>query len=217
MTCAHCIGASDFFNERKASRDLRNYRAKGVPRTTGLLLDGLQAETVEDLTLLDIGGGVGVLQHELVARGVAHVINVDASPAYQAATRDEALRRGIGDRFEYREGDFVELAPDVPEADVVTLDRVLCCYPDADALLDAGSSRARRTLALSFPREAWFLKVAFGLVNLAQRIRRQPFRIYLHSTDRIRQRLESAGFVEVHVGRTIAWQARVFHRVEPQL
>jgi 2-polyprenyl-3-methyl-5-hydroxy-6-metoxy-1,4-benzoquinol methylase len=109
---------------------LRKYREKGPIPSTKALIDALIAEGVEGATVLDIGGGIGAVQHELLAAGAAHVTSVDASVSYLEAAREEASRRGVEDRVTYRHGDFVELAESVPPADVVTLDRVLNVYPE---------------------------------------------------------------------------------------
>ena len=97
---------------------------------TRTLIEALKAEGVEGATLLDIGGGIGVIQHELLAAGAASAISVDASSAYLDAAREESDRRGLRGRVTYRHGDFVELAESVPPADIVTLERVLNVYPD---------------------------------------------------------------------------------------
>ena len=95
MTCCpHCQGADRFFNQRIAAADLRDYRRHGPSGTTKRLLDALQAGGVAGLTLLDIGGGIGVIQHELRAAGVSAITGVDASRAYLALARQEAEKRG---------------------------------------------------------------------------------------------------------------------------
>ena len=91
--------------------------------------------------MLDIGGGIGAIQLELLAAGASRAQAVDASEAYVETARAEAERRGYGDQTTARVGDFVELAPSIEPADVVTLDRVVCCYPDVDALLGAAAEQ----------------------------------------------------------------------------
>ena len=100
------------------------------------------------MTLLDVGGGVGAIQHELLAAGAAHVTSVDASASYLEAAREEASRRGVEDRITYQHGDFVQLAESVPPADIVTLDRVLNVYPDWERLAGLAAAHAQRLLGL---------------------------------------------------------------------
>jgi magnesium-protoporphyrin O-methyltransferase len=127
-----------------------------------MLLDDLRGAMREGAPLgllLDIGAGVGAIHHTLVDQGIERAIHVDASPAYLAAAREEAERRGHGDRVEFRRGDFVELAPGVPVADVVTLDRVICCYPEMRELVTLAGERAHAAFGAVFPRDEWWARV----------------------------------------------------------
>lgn len=204
--------AADLFGARMARHELRRYRRRGPTRSTRLLLRGLPDDAVRDGHLLDIGGGIGAIQHELLDRGVAGVTAVDASPAYLAAAAGEAARRGTVDRVHYLQGDAVELAPDLPDADVVTLDRVLCCYPDMPALVEASAARATRTWAIVFPRESWWVRLGVGAINLFQRVRRKEFRVYLHGRERIAAEARRHGLTPAFGARTLVWEVRVFRR-----
>ena len=64
-----CQGMETFFDNKTAVGDLKAYRKKGPSKTTRMLIDALKAQGVEDMTLLDIGGGVGAIQHELLNSG----------------------------------------------------------------------------------------------------------------------------------------------------
>lgn len=213
MSCAHCRDAGDFFGSSTARRDLKRYRRKGPIETTRTLLDAILDRPLPGgFTVLDIGGGVGALQHELLQAGAARVTGVDASPAYVEAARGEAERQGFGDRLEQRVGDFVELAHEIGEADVVTLDRVVCCYPDMPALVGASADRARRLYGLVIPREAWWVRVGMAVVNAYQRLRRRAFRVYLHPTPAILAVLASRRFERIFWERTLLWQVMLFER-----
>ena len=125
MTCPHCRGVEKIFDQRTAERDLKAYRAHGPGTTTRLLIAALKAAGVADRTLLDIGGGVGAIQHELLKDRARSAIAIDASSAYLHAAKQEADRQGYTDRIVYHQGDFVELAPQLPQADIVTLEKVI--------------------------------------------------------------------------------------------
>ena len=215
MTCAHCVGSERFFDRGRARKDLKRYRKKGPTAPTRLLLDLVAESGVRGRSVLDIGGGVGAVQHELLARGAAQVVNVDASPAYQEANRDEARVRGHEGRVEYLLGDFVELAPRLAAADVVTLDRVLCCYPDMPALVDASADRALRTWGFVSPREVWWVRAALAAANLAVRLTGNPFRVYVHPLDAVDRRLRGRGFGPPRMGRRGMWEVRVYERAAP--
>jgi magnesium-protoporphyrin O-methyltransferase len=212
MTCSQCLGIEKQFDDRVAGRQLRRYRKKGPAKTTRMLLDALRASGVHDATFLDVGGGVGAIQHELMREGAASGVNVDASPAYLATAREEAVARGFADRMRYLEGDIVDARIDPGEADFVTLDRVVCCYHDMPALVDATASRARRGYGLVYPRDNVFGRVAIQLVNLVQRVRRHPFRAFVHPTDAVEARVASHGLRKSYHAHSTVWQVALFTR-----
>lgn len=210
--CSHCEDGQVLFSDRSARRELRRYRRKGPTPSTRRLLDAIRPRLQEGWTLLDVGGGIGAIQHELLAEGAARALHVDASHAYLAASREEAARRGHDDRVEHRYGDFTELADDIPDADVVTLDRVICCYPDMERLVSASAARARHVYGLVFPRERRITRVVLALGNLFMRIRRSAFRTYLHSGEAVEAVLRAAGFQRATYERTAFWQVATWRR-----
>jgi len=213
VSCAQCRGIQQEFGDSVARRELRRYRRKGATGTTRMLLDAIGEQGVGGCSFLDIGGGVGVIQHELMAAGAASGISVDASPAYLTTARSEAARRGYVDRMSYRDGDFVDVAPDVPEVDLVTLDRVLCCYPDLPGLVGASAGRARRAWGVVFPREERrSVRIGIRLVNWVQRMRRRPFRVFAHSRAEVERRLAGLGFRLDSRSTSFIWQVLVFTR-----
>jgi magnesium-protoporphyrin O-methyltransferase len=169
MSCCQCHGIQTLFSERVARHDLKRYRRKGPLQTTRILLDALRAEGVADASLLDIGGGVGAITHELLSAGAAKATVVDASPAYLQAAQAEAERQGHRDRITYRFGDFVALAPEMAPVDVVTLDRVICCSDDMQALVSASAEKAGRLYGVVYPRDTWWDRMGVSLVNLGCR------------------------------------------------
>lgn len=212
MSCCQCQGIETFFSDKMAARELKRYRKKGPSKTTRMLIEALTTEGVDGKTLLDIGGGVGAIQHELMTSGVSKVTNVDASEAYIQAASEEAQRRGLADRVTYHHGDFVDLAAQMEKADLVTLDRVICCYDDMETLVGLSADRARWLYALVYPRDRWLMKSARPVANLFFRIRGNPFRIFVHPTEAVDARVRSRG-LHPHVYRkTFLWQVVVYVR-----
>jgi len=156
-------------------------RRKGPGRTAQLLRDGLAAADLIDGTVLDVGAGVGGLTWALLDQGMARAIVIEASAAYLAAASDEATRRGRSGMVQFVRGDYVTMAPQVPRATVVTLDRVVCCYPWFEPLLEQAGRHAERSVALSYPRDRWFVRVGLWLENLMRRWKGNPFRTFVHS------------------------------------
>lgn len=196
-----------------AHRALEAYRRRGATGDTRRLIDALRAEGVEDMEVLDIGGGVGAIGHELLADGATRVTNVDASRAYLAAARSEAERRGLGDRADFHHGDFVELAGDIGSADIVTLDKVVCCYRDWPALIGASVERARRLYGLVYPVDRWWTRLTWPLLNAVLAITRQPIRSYLHREHEIDERIRSAGFERGWLHHGPIWQTVIYRRL----
>ncbi len=212
MTCCHCQGVARMFDEKMARRQLRHYRRKGLGKGTWELVDAVAGDGVEGRTFIDIGGGVGAIQHELMERGAAGGTSADASPAYLAAAKEEAEARGYAGRIRYVEGDFVERAGEVDAADLVTLDRVVCCYPDMPALLGAAARLTRRTLGLVIPRGTRFMRWGVAMVNLFQRLRRHPFRVYVHDPGEVEAVLGENGLQRRHVREGLVWWMGVYGR-----
>lgn len=210
--CSHCTDAEALFSQRTARRDLRRYRRRGAHAATRKLLHMLQQEELRGRELLDIGGGIGAIQHELLQAGLSRAVHVDASTAYLEASEAEATRQGHRERVEYVHGDFVELAPELPEADIVTLDRVVCCYPDMPRLVQASTSKARHLYGLSYPRERWGTRAAIAIGNLFFRLRSSAFRTYMHSPEAITAEIQRQGLRQVAEARTLLWQVVLYRR-----
>jgi hypothetical protein len=214
--CACAVGNE--FGEASARRDLNAYRRKGADETTRWLIEGLRGGPdgdIRDLTVLDIGAGVGAVHLELLGAGAASAVDVDGSPAYVVVARDEAQQRGVADRVRYEAGDFVELAPSIEPADLVALDRVVCCYPDMPALLAASATRARRRLGLVYPRDGWWIRAGSSTVNTIFRLFRRRLRFHVHRTVDVERVVTGEGFRRAYHRRRIFWQVSVFERVDP--
>src|SRR5215217_7567587 len=210
MTCPHCRGADKIFDKGTAERDLKAYRAHGPGTTTRLLIAALKAAGVADCTLLDIGGGIGAIPHELLKDGARSAIAIDASSAYLHAAKQEAERQGHADRIAYQQGDFVELAPQLPQADIVTLEKVICCYPDMRALVDLSSARAGKLYGVVFPRDTWWMRLGGLVVNLFPRLQRNPFRFFVHPTEAIEAVVRANGLERRYYRTTLFWQVIVY-------
>ncbi len=200
------------FDARHAAEHLRAYRQKGAAGLTRALIEALAAGGVDGQTVLDVGGGVGAVHHELLRCGAASAVDVDASRAYLSVAREEADRQGHADRVHYVAGDLVALAHEVDPADLVALDRVICCYADMAALVGRSADLARRRLGLVYPRDSWLGRVGIVVLNAQLRLSRSPFRVYLHRTAEVDAIAAAHGFVNRLQRKTLIWQLTLYER-----
>lgn len=196
MADCHCEGTDRHFTSQRASQDLATYRRRGPTGTARLILKGLEDAGLTAESVLDVGAGVGVLHHELLERCVQRAVHLEVASAFLEAAKVETLRRGHEGRVRFQQGDVVSLAAEIADADLVTLDRVVCCYPDVDALISVSAQKARRYYALSYPHDRWYIRSRVGLQNYRRQRSGDAFRFFVHPVARIRS-LIMAGGLEV--------------------
>ena len=214
MTCCGSASACEGqFDRKRAARELKHYRAHGPAHaTTRAMIHLLRRADVEGNALLDIGGGIGAIPYDLLEAGARDVTAVDASSAYQQAAREEAERRGVSARIQFRLGDFVTLAPQMAAADIVTLDRVVCCYPEMEPLVRLSAERCRRLYGLSYPRYRWLARALVRTENAFRRLLGNPFRSFVHSVEAMDALIRSLGFALQNKVRTFAWEIAVYEK-----
>lgn len=210
-----CDAIEQKFGARVARRDALRYRKKGPGATTRLLRDGVTAAGGPGETLLDIGAGIGPLTFELLERGARRAVSVEASGACIESGREEAKRRKRGEQVEWRHGDYVSLAGSLASADTVTLDRVVCCYPRFEPLLAAAAKHARRHLAISYPRDVWYVRLALSVQNAVRAVTGDAFRTFLHTPREMDRLIRESGFAPSVRRTTWVWCADVYVR-EPE-
>jgi predicted RNA methylase len=209
--CCHLPrGYDKLFGEKTARRDLKRYRRRGLDETAERLVGFVRERGSEGLSVLDIGGGVGAIDAELLKSGADRALNVELSPAYEDAARELWREAGVDDRVDYRIGDVTRT--EVPAADAVVMHKVVCCYPDADALVGAAAEHARRYLVLSFPRERRLTRVGFGAINVLARVLRWEYRSFIHPVTEITAAAERRGLRSAYEHRGLIWQVAGLER-----
>lgn len=212
MDACGCDPFASIFDRKTAEGDRDRYRRKGPDVTTTMLLDLLAPYRTAGATVLDIGGGIGIVHQALLRAGAGHAVLVEGSPAYLAVARDEARRTGLLERIEFVEGDFVRRADGIDPADIVAIDRVVCCYPDVDALVGLSAARARTAYGLVLPRDRAVVRLAIRLENLWFRLRRKAYRAYVHPTALVDELVAMAGLHARAERRTLFWRVVVYDR-----
>jgi hypothetical protein len=208
-SCCDPIDYRRLFSRKSAARDLRRYRERGLTGTS-LELIGLAGD-IQGVSVLDVGGGIGAIELELLEAGAARATNVELSGGYEEAAGELIAERGLESRVERRVGDFVtaELEPH----DIVVLHRVVCCYPDVGALVGAAAGRTQRTLLLTYPRERVLTRAGLRMINLWLRLTGCGFRTYVHPFAEIVAAAEAHGLrLERRERHGSLWESAAFAR-----
>lgn len=213
MECFQCQAIEERFNQEKAAAKLRDYRQDGLKRESQMLVDALVKEGITGRSLLDVGGGMGALAIELIKRGISRATINEASTAYLEAAASNAKKQGLADRIDLVYGNFVTMDEALSPADVVTLDKVVCCYDDMPGLIQASTTRAGELLGLVYPRDNWLVKAGFGFENLGCWLKGSDFRVFVHPTMEVDGLIRQAGFQMRSRQISGQWQIVVFGRV----
>lgn len=171
------------------------------------------AGDVRGASVLEIGGGVGAIELELLAAGAERATCVELAATYEEEADALARERHVEDRVERRVADFVAEAGTFEPHDVVVMHRVVCCYPDADAMVGAGADRARRRLLLTYPQERRVFRAAIALVNALMRLRGSSFQVYVHPRARIDAAAAAHGLALAERRRHgVVWESAAYAR-----
>jgi len=210
-----CCRPGDYdkvFDEKHARGRAREYARKGLTGDARRIVDIARAKVSPGYSVLEVGGGVGEIQLELLKTGAARATNVELATQYETVASELIHDHGVGDRVERRLGDFVREATAVPAADVVVMNRVVCCYPDADALVGAAADHARRLLVMTIPVDRWWVRWGLGAANMLLAIRGSTFRGYAHATRAVLATAERHGMRPTQHRRGLIWQLIVLER-----
>ena len=213
MSCQHCCGANQQFDTKNAKKDLKRYLKRGPRKPTKRLNETFKKLDINHLTLLDIGGGVGPIPLELIPQGLSKVTDVDASEGYINVAKAEAEKRGYKNIIDYLSGDFLDVHTAIEPHDIVTLDKVICCYPYVEELLKASLSKAKTYYALVHPQANFMARLVVWGLNLTLKIRGNHFRTFIHDQKLIDRIIAEAGFTEIYKGTTfLSWQIHLYKK-----
>ena len=210
-----CCKPGDYdkvFDEKKARSKASDYARKGLTSHARHIVEFVRAKNPPGYTLLEVGGGIGDLQLELLGTGATHATNVELATQYESVASGLIHDRGLDDRVERRLGDFVREADAIPAADVVVMNRVVCCYPDADALVSAAADHARRFLVMTIPVDRWWTRMGIAVENFYFAMRSDTFRAYVHSTSAVVAAAQRRGMRPVEHSRGFIWQLIALER-----
>jgi methyltransferase family protein len=210
--CCGPDGYAQLFDERNARRDAREYLKKGLDPTGRRIVDEIVRRGVAGASVLEVGGGIGAVEIELLRSGAARATNIEIVATYEQPARELLEMLGLTARVDRKVLDFASNGAEVASADIVVLHRVICCYPDMEALVRASADHTNRILALSFPSDQWWWRVGQWLSRGWFRLRGCVFRLYLHDPREILATAESSSLRPILGRRGLVWQIAVLER-----
>src|SRR5688500_11824294 len=194
------------FGGRFARRMAARYRKKGLDKTAQAMVEMLAERGLEGATVLEVGGGAGEIQLELLRRGAASATNLELSPAYEPEAAALIAEAGLAGRVQRRQVD-IAIDPDAVEpADIVVLNRVVCCYPDYARLLGAAADHARHHLVFSHPPRNAVSRAVVATQNLLLRVSGREFRTFAHPPAAMRAVLAEHGLRPAVARSGPVWQ-----------
>jgi len=201
-----------FFKPRVARRSLELYRKKGHGDLERRMVAAASEGGLAGARVLEIGGGIGTFQSELLEAGAERGEIVELVPAWESYAHELAREKGLEDRTVFRVADVLEAPESVAPADVVVMNRVVCCSPDGVELAAAAARLARRTLVLSYPRDVLWMRLGLGVVNVVLRLGRRSFRVFVHSSETLLGAARAEGLQLVDVGHDGPWEFAALRR-----
>ncbi len=205
--CCRAGPCEQVFRPRIARRTLARYRRRGLDELELQLLESAREVGVDGIRVLEIGGGLGTIGSELLAAGAAESEVVELVAAWEPYALELARERGLEGRTSFRVVDILDRPDEVGSADIVILNRVVCCTPDGVALAGEAASHARRALVLSLPRDVLWVRTALRGLNAGMWLLRRSYRAFVHPPTALLAAAESEGLRPAGDGRSgLLWQ-----------
>ena len=212
MPCSCCAGESlDIFGEKGARRELRRYLRKGLGADDARqMVAWAVSGGLDGTTVVEVGGGIGQVQVELLRRGAAAGTVVEVVSGYAAPAAELARAADVAERSAFVLADLLETPGAVEPGDIVVLRRVVCCSPDGPALLGIAAGKARRTLLASYPRDRALTRIFVRVQNALLALVRKRFRAYVHPPARLERAAAEHGLRRTRVVRGRIWETAQF-------
>ncbi len=207
---AHCCGADMFFDEKKAKKEYRKYVKKGPGKATKRLINQLSGFDVQNKTLIDVGGGIGAIQWWFLQQGGHRTTDIDASTGYLQLAASHAQKEAWSDKADFVSGNCTEVYDRLEDPDFITLDKVVCCYPDFMDILEKSCKKARHAIALSYPMDGLLATTMRNLAALYLSLKKNPFRPYIHPVRQIREIFSQHGFVRRQHTLAFPWHVETY-------
>ena len=205
-TCCRSAPCEQIFRPRVARRSLEQYRKKGHGELERRMVAAASEGGLAGARVLEIGGGIGTIQSGLLEAGAERGEVVELVSAWEPYARELAREKGLEERTSFRVTDVLEEPEAVEPADVVVMNRVVCCSPDGVRLAGVAARLATRTLVLSFPRDLFLVRTGAQVVNAGLRLMGRSFRVFAHPREALLGAARAEGLAPVASGRKGPWE-----------
>lgn len=188
----------------------KRFTKKGFEPSQQHLMSGLEKAGYKNASLLEVGSGVGYMHLVLLQQGAKNAVGIDLAPDMLKEAQSWADEKDLTDRVQYIQGDFIELLDQVDAADVTILDKVVCCYPHAELLINSSTAKTNRVYALTYPRNRWFIRIAIEVMAMFLKLIGSDFRAYVHNPDDIERWIINAGYKKSYQNKTFIWLTQIY-------
>lgn len=211
----HCCGADSMFDMKTANKQYKHFLKKGPSRVTSTMIGQLSnhVDFESSKTMIDVGGGVGALQWWFLKAGGAKTTSVDASSAYIRKAKEHAAGNNWADQVHFVMGDVADVKDQIEPADLITLDKVVCCYPDYKTIINVCCDKSKSLASLSYPMDGIISNLIANIGALFTRFKTKTFRPYVHPVRDIRKEFERLGFERVSHSLSFPWHIETYKRV----
>ena len=210
----NCCGAERLFNLKAAKKELKKYKKSGAGKPTQALIDAISSSEMKDKSLLDVGGGIGAIQWAFIKNGGAKTTDMDYSDGYLDVAKEYAIENNWTEQTAFQQGDFLEDGDAIEKHDFVTLDKVVCCYPDYKGLLTKALNKTNHTIGMVYPLGGVVAKMVVFFAKIGLKLMGNPFHPYIHPVAFIRQTVLDQGFESVHSSVSFPWHVEVYRRIQ---
>ena len=190
----------------------KRFTKKGFEPSQQQLMAGLEQAGYKDASLLEVGSGVGYMHQVLLEQGAKNAVGIDLATEMLIEAQQWADEKGLTDRVQYIQGDFIDLLDQVEPAEVTILDKVVCCYPHAELLINSSTIKTKRAYALTYPRNRWFIKVVIEVMAVFLKLSGSDFRAFVHNPHDIENWIVKAGFKKCYQKQTFIWLTQVYEK-----
>jgi len=208
----HCCGADLFFDKKTAAKEYIHYLKKGPSRVTAKIIQQLENQRVEGKSMVDVGGGIGAIQWWFIQKGGNKTTDIDASTGYLKQAQNHASEKGWKDKTQFLLGDCTDVYKEIDDPDFITLDKVVCCYPNYKEILELTCEKSTGHVSLSYPMDGIISQAIRGLGAIFFMFIHNPFRPYVHPVKEIRNVFAEKGYERISYDLAFPWHVETYSR-----